>query len=73
VNSRPLTTFLKNPTKMGLNPENIVLVGSERSCQGIVYFSSFSKVKTVLFIPYALHDHDNYATMAKGAFGNMGM
>ncbi|XP_064641477.1 alpha-aspartyl dipeptidase-like isoform X2 [Lineus longissimus] len=30
------------------------------------------KVKTVLFVPYALDDRDGYAAKAKEAFGNMG-
>lgn len=31
-----------------------------------------SKVKTVLFVPYALHDRDGYAAKAKEAFMDMG-
>ena len=35
-------------------------------------FVYFSKVKTVLFVPYALHDRDDYAAVANKAFNAMG-
>lgn len=33
---------------------------------------NFSKVKTVLFVPYALHDRDGYASVARKAYTEMG-
>lgn len=33
---------------------------------------NFSKVKTVLFVPYALHDRDAYAATAREAYTEMG-
>lgn len=39
----------------------------------ILFFPSLcSKVKTVLFVPYALHDRDWYAGKAKEAFTSFG-
>ena len=35
-------------------------------------FSTFSKVSKVLFVPYALHNRDEYAATARKAFSAMG-
>ncbi|KAK3607125.1 hypothetical protein CHS0354_036064 [Potamilus streckersoni] len=44
----------------------------EHCAEQIKQFLSKSNVKQVLFVPYALHDRDNYALTAKTAFEKMG-